>query len=91
MAMAMGTPEPTMIHRGLPEGLAARSSSSRLASRKCDRWFTPALISNPSAVKLGTYTPNRGTDEVTVARLRKPCSTHPLHVVLRDSLRRFAR
>ena len=51
---ASATPEPTMTQRGLPLGLFCRSSSSRLTSKKCDRWFTPALSSNPSAVNRGS-------------------------------------
>jgi hypothetical protein len=47
-------PEPTITQRGLPPGLFCRSSSSRLTSRKCDRWLTPALSSNPSAVNRGS-------------------------------------
>ena len=44
-----------MTQRGLRPGLFFRSSISRLTNRKCDRWFTPALSSNPSAVKLGSW------------------------------------
>ena len=44
-----------MTQRGLPPGLFFRSSSSRLTSRKCDRWLTPALSSKPSAVNRGSW------------------------------------
>jgi hypothetical protein len=45
--------EPTMMRRpGWPLGVSFRSSSSKLASRKCPRWLVPTLNSKPSAVKL---------------------------------------